>query len=54
MSVPVPDIKSLIADGVLTGGHGVYTGSAALKDGPLRIWPLQRFLKELTDGRVLG
>ena len=47
-------IKSLIADGVLAAGHGVYTGSAELKDGPLRIWPLQRFLKELTDGRVLG
>lgn len=46
-------IKTLIADGVLTGGHGVYTGSVELKDGPLRIWPLQRFLKELTDGRVL-
>lgn len=46
-------IKSLIADGVLTGGHGVYTGSAELKDGALRIWPLKCFLKELTGGNVL-
>lgn len=47
-------VKSLITDGLLTEGHGVYTGSAELKDGPLRIWPIQRFLEELTDGRVLG
>jgi hypothetical protein len=46
-------IKTPIAEGVLTGGHGVYTGPVELKDGPLRIWPLQRFLEELTVGRVL-
>ena len=47
-------IKSLIAGGVLTSGHSVYTGSVELEDGPLRIWPLPRFLKALTDGHVLG
>ena len=47
-------IKSLIAEGVLTGGHGVYTGPVELQDGPLRVWPLRRFLEELTVGRVLG
>ncbi len=47
-------IRSLIADGVLTGGHGVYLGAAELKDGLVRIWPLKRFLKELTEGNVLG
>ena len=47
-------LKSLIAAGVLSSGHGVYTGSVELKDGPLRVWPLPRFLKELADGHVLG
>jgi predicted AAA+ superfamily ATPase len=46
-------LKALITDGVLTSGHGVYTGTAELKDGPLRVWPLKRFLKELTDGGIL-
>lgn len=45
--------KALIADGVLSGGHGVYTGSAELKDGPLRVWPLKHFLRELTGGGIL-
>ncbi len=30
-------LKSLIADGRLTGGHGVYGGTAELKDGPPRV-----------------
>jgi len=33
---------------------GVYTGSAELKDGPLRIWPIMRFLRALTAGDILG
>lgn len=47
-------IKRLIADGVLTGAHGVYTGSTELKDGKLRVWPLKHFLRALTDGDILG
>lgn len=47
-------IKRLIADGVLTGGHGVYTGASELKDGSLRVWPLKGFLRELTEGGILG
>lgn len=47
-------LKALIAEDVLTSGHGIYTGGAELKDGPLRIWPLKRFLKELTDGGILS
>ncbi len=47
-------LKTLIADGSLTGGHGVSAGTVELKDGPLRIWPLKRFLKELTDGNISG
>jgi predicted AAA+ superfamily ATPase len=47
-------MKSLIADGNLDAGYGVYTGTAELKDGPLHILPLKRFLKELTQGSVLG
>ncbi len=47
-------LKALIADGALAGGHVVYMGSVELKDGPLRIWPILGFLRELTNGSVLG
>jgi uncharacterized protein len=47
-------LKTLIGDGFLTSGFGVYTGTAELRDGPIRVWPVQRFLKELTRGNVLG
>jgi predicted AAA+ superfamily ATPase len=47
-------LTTLVEDGVLTEGHGVYTGSALLKAGPIRVWPVMRFLRELADGHVLG
>lgn len=47
-------LKSLVADGRLTSGHGVYTGSAELKDGPLRVWPVKPFLARLASGEILG
>lgn len=47
-------LKVLIADRVLTAGHGVYTGSSELKDGPIRVWPLTSFLRELTAGSIIG
>jgi predicted AAA+ superfamily ATPase len=46
-------LKSLIDDGIVDAGFGVYAGTAELKDGPLRVLPLMRFLKELAAGRVL-
>ncbi len=46
-------IKDLIANGTLTSGFGIYTGSVKLKDGPLSIWPIQHFLKMLNAGEVL-
>ena len=46
-------LEGLIDQGALKAGHGVYTGSAELKDGPLRVWPVRRFLQELTAGNVL-
>jgi predicted AAA+ superfamily ATPase len=46
-------LKTLLADKILTSAHGVYTGSAELKDGSIRIWPLQRFFKALATGSVL-
>lgn len=47
-------LKSLIADRRLTRGHGVYGGTIELKDGPLRVWPIQRFLALLAAGEILG
>jgi hypothetical protein len=46
-------LKSLIEDRIVQSGFGVYTGTAELKDGPLRVLPLRSFLKELTAGNVL-
>jgi hypothetical protein len=46
-------LKSLIGEGKLQAGYGIYTGSVELKDGPLRVFPLKRFLKELAAGHVL-
>ena len=46
-------LKSLIAQGKLSAGYGVFLGNSELKDGPLRVFPLKRFLKELTSGNIL-
>ena len=46
-------LKALIVDGVVRAGFGVYTGTAELKDGPLRVLPLRMFLRELSSGKVL-
>jgi hypothetical protein len=40
-------LKSLIEDRILQSGFGVYTGTVELKDGPLRVLPLRKFLMEL-------
>jgi predicted AAA+ superfamily ATPase len=47
-------LKALIGDGVIHSGFGVYTGTAELKDGPLHILPLKKFLRELAAGNILG
>jgi predicted AAA+ superfamily ATPase len=46
-------LKSLIEDRVVQSGFGVYTGTAELKDGPIRVLPVMTFLKQLVTGRVL-
>jgi predicted AAA+ superfamily ATPase len=43
-------LKALIADKVVHAGFGVYTGSAELKDGPLRVLPLRRFFEVMAKG----
>jgi predicted AAA+ superfamily ATPase len=46
-------LKSLIEDRIVQAGFGVYTGTVELKDGPLRVLPLRKFLTELAAGNVL-
>lgn len=46
-------LKSLVEDRIVQSGFGVYTGTVELKDGPLRVLPLKKFLKELASGDVL-
>jgi hypothetical protein len=47
-------LKGLIDQRALKAGHGVYTGSAKLKDRPLHIWPIVWLLRALTTGDILG
>lgn len=47
------ELKSLIEDGVVQSGFGVYMGTVELKDGSLRVLPLRKFLTELAAGHVL-
>jgi predicted AAA+ superfamily ATPase len=47
-------LKSLVESRAISECHGVYTGQALLKDGPIRVWPIMRFLRELAAGNVLG
>lgn len=47
-------LKGLIADGIIKTGFGIYTGTAELKDGAVRVLPLKTFFKELAAGKVLG
>lgn len=47
-------LKSLIEDRIVQSGFGVYTGTTELKDGPIRVLPVRKFLAELAHGNVLG
>jgi len=47
-------LSALLDQRILTDAHGVYTGSAALKDGPVHVWPLKHFLRELAGGGIIG
>jgi predicted AAA+ superfamily ATPase len=46
-------LKSLMAQGSLQAAYGVYTGDVELKDGPIQVLPIRRFLKELASGSIL-
>jgi len=45
-------LKGLIADKILRGGFGVYTGATELNDGPLRVLPLGKFLQVVAEGNL--
>ena len=47
-------LKSLIDAAAVREGYGVYTGTAELKDGPVRVMPLHLFLRLVSSGEVLG
>lgn len=47
-------LKELLAAGVVGDAFGVYLGTAALKDGPVQVLPLQVFLARLNRGEILG
>ena len=47
-------LRGLMEQGVLTHAHGVYAGTAERKDGPVRVWPVRAFLRELASGGILA
>lgn len=47
-------LKGLAEQGVVKHAHCVYTGAAEGKDGPVRVWPLTSFLRELTKGAIFA
>jgi predicted AAA+ superfamily ATPase len=47
-------LKSLIDASAVQEGYGIYTGTSEMKDGPVRVMPLYRFLGLLASGEVLG
>jgi predicted AAA+ superfamily ATPase len=46
-------LERLVTLGVVKRAHAIYTGAAERKDGPVRIWPILSFLRELTRGGIL-
>lgn len=47
-------LKGLLAEGIVQTSFGVYTGTMELKDGPLRVLPMSRFLKVLAQGDLFS
>ena len=47
-------LQTLLSEHVLHAGYGVYTGTAELKEGALRVLPIKRFLQHLASGKILG
>lgn len=47
-------LKELHQQGAIRAAHAVYAGSVELKDGPVRVWPIVRFLRALTGGDILA
>lgn len=45
-------LKGLIEEGVVQAGFGVYAGAVELRDGPLRVLPLQQFFRTLSEGGI--
>jgi hypothetical protein len=47
-------LRELLSSGIVRRGFGVYLGQAALRDGALRVLPLNAFLRGLYTGDVIG
>ena len=47
-------LKGLLEENIVQKGFGVHTGAVELKDGPLRVLPLRRFLKALAKGDLFS
>ena len=47
-------LKELVRSGIVQRGFAVYTGDRALRDEEIPVLPWKDFLRELTDGRIIG
>ena len=45
-------LEGLVEQHVLTAAHGVYTGTAERRDGPVHVWPVAKFLRALAGGAI--
>tara|TARA_B100000959_G_scaffold286917_1_gene368036 strand:+ start:419 stop:1573 length:1155 start_codon:yes stop_codon:yes gene_type:complete len=46
-------LKNLIEEGPIQKGFLVYLGESVLKDGPVSVLPLKKFMAELSAGRII-
>ncbi|MBL8898626.1 MAG: DUF4143 domain-containing protein [Planctomycetes bacterium] len=47
-------LKALVEEKVVKQGFGVYLGDLELRDGPLRVLPLRRFLALVAEGEIFA
>lgn len=47
-------LKALVEEKVVQRGFGVYLGDLELRDGPLRVLPLRRFLALVAEGEIFS
>lgn len=48
------NLKHMHGEGHVKKCYGIYLGAERLKDGPVHILPIKEFMRELTQGKIIG